>query len=55
MWFQYEVTSCSYSMTSNEKLILHIILLLIVYMVGYGSYKQIITLPTLLQKLASWA
>lgn len=44
LWFQYEVSTALSMLSWWEKVLVHAVLFIIISLVGYGSYKQAITL-----------
>ncbi|BDA40469.1 hypothetical protein COCOBI_01-1220 [Coccomyxa sp. Obi] len=44
LWFQYEVSTALSMLSWWEKVLVHAALFIIISLVGYGSYKQAVTL-----------
>lgn len=44
LWFQYEITFGAYCFVWWEKLIVHMILLSIIFLVAYGFFRQVVWL-----------
>ncbi|KAK9916521.1 hypothetical protein WJX75_003686 [Coccomyxa subellipsoidea] len=44
LWFQYEVSTALSMLSWWEKVLVHAVLFVILSLVGYGSYKQAVTL-----------
>ncbi len=44
LWFQYEVSTALSMLSWWEKVLVHALLFVLLSLVGYGSYKQAVTL-----------